>query len=152
MTTFVPLDLAHAAVCAAVHGEAFEHPWDAAAFRDLLALPTSLGALAIEGAVEGTVGDGDPAGVILLQIVADEAEILTIGVRPAHRRTGLGRALIGWAGEALRQRGAARLFLDVSTANTAARALYTTSGFAEIAHRRRYYADGSDAVIMVLDL
>ncbi|KJS42220.1 MAG: alanine acetyltransferase, partial [Rhodospirillaceae bacterium BRH_c57] len=65
---------------------------------------------------------------------------------------GLGRALIGWAGEALRQRGAARLFLDVSTANTAARALYTASGFAEIAHRRRYYADGSDAVIMVLDL
>ncbi len=144
MTAFVPLGPAHAAVCAAVHGEAFEHPWDEAAFGDLLALPTSLGVLALAGE--------DPVGLILLQVVADEAEILTIGVRPAHRRTGQGRALIAWAAEALRQRGVARLFLDVSIANAAARALYAASGFAEIAERRRYYADGSDAVIMAVDL
>lgn len=141
---FVPLGLAHAAVCAAVHGEAFEHPWDAAAFGDLLALPTSLGALVLEAE--------NPAGLILLQAVADEAEVLTIGVRPACRRQGIGHALIGWASDALRQRGVTRLFLDVSTANAAARALYAASGFTEVTVRRRYYADGSDAVIMARDL
>jgi len=135
---------AHAAVCAALHAEAFDHPWDEAAFLDLLALPTTVGALAVDG--------DDPAGLILLQVVADEAEILTIGVRPACRRKGIGHALIAWASDGLLQRGVTRLFLDVSANNDAARALYTATGFAEVAVRRRYYADGSDAVIMAADL
>ena len=36
--------------------------------------------------------------------------------------------------------------------NGAARALYAGCGFEEVGERRRYYADGEDAVIMTLAL
>jgi ribosomal-protein-alanine N-acetyltransferase len=42
--------------------------------------------------------------------------------------------------------------LEVSAANHAARTLYETSGFTRVGLRRRYYADGADALIMALDL
>ncbi|WP_198376957.1 GNAT family N-acetyltransferase, partial [Roseomonas rubea] len=74
------------------------------------------------------------------------------GVRPGARRAGLGRALMrALAAEAAR-RGAAELFLEVSEANGSARALYTGLGAAETGRRRRYYPDGSDALVLRLDL
>jgi ribosomal-protein-alanine N-acetyltransferase len=50
------------------------------------------------------------------------------------------------------QRGAARLLLEVSAANQAARALYESLGFIKQGQRRRYYADGADALILALEL
>jgi ribosomal-protein-alanine N-acetyltransferase len=49
-------------------------------------------------------------------------------------------------------RGAARLLLEVSAANQPARALYKGLGFARQGRRRRYYADGADALILALPL
>ena len=43
---------------------------------------------------------------------------------------------------------AERMMLEVSEANTAATALYLGHGFAVIDRRRRYYPDGTDALIM----
>jgi ribosomal-protein-alanine N-acetyltransferase len=40
------------------------------------------------------------------------------------------------------------MFLEVSTTNTAARALYGQAGFAQVGLRRQYYADGSDALVL----
>jgi ribosomal-protein-alanine N-acetyltransferase len=40
------------------------------------------------------------------------------------------------------------MFLEVSEANGAARALYAAAGFEEAGRRRRYYADGSDALVL----
>jgi ribosomal-protein-alanine N-acetyltransferase len=45
-------------------------------------------------------------------------------------------------------RGAAAMFLEVSDRNLPARALYAAAGFAEVGRRRRYYADGSDALVL----
>jgi ribosomal-protein-alanine N-acetyltransferase len=45
-------------------------------------------------------------------------------------------------------RGAAAMFLEVSDRNAAARALYAASGFAEVGRRRRYYADGANALVL----
>ena len=71
---------------AAIHAEAFagphDAPWSAAAFADLLA---QAGVFAAEAA----------DGFILMRAVADEAEILTLAVRPAARRGGLGGRLVG---------------------------------------------------------
>jgi ribosomal-protein-alanine N-acetyltransferase len=38
----------------------------------------------------------------------------------------------------------------VHDTNHAARALYAATGFVELARRRRYYRDGSDAVVLEL--
>ena len=59
----------------------------------------------------------------------------------------------GWrwlraAGEAAAARGANTLFLEVARSNTAAQALYAGQGFAPVGVRRRYYADGGDAMIL----
>ncbi|KQW86411.1 GNAT family N-acetyltransferase [Brevundimonas sp. Root1279] len=131
---------------AVLHAEAFvapDTPWSAAAFADLLA---QAGVFAVEH--EG--------GFILMRAVADEAEILTLAVRPAARRRGLGAVLVGEGAVAAAARGASRIFLEVAEDNAGARALYARTGFAEAGRRRGYYAgiDGvrRDALVLELNL
>ncbi len=49
-------------------------------------------------------------------------------------------------------RGAGELFLEVSEQNAPARALYARLGASEAGRRRRYYPDGSDALVLRLAL
>ena len=131
-----------ASLLAAIHAEAFppSDRWSDHTIGLLLALPGHF-ALIAEAA-------GEPVGFVIGRVAADEAEVLTLAVRPASRRGGVGRALMrALAGEAAR-RGAACLFLEVSEANDAARALYARLGAAPAGRRRRYYADGSDALVL----
>ena len=65
---------------AVLHATAFDAPWDAAAFAVLLSQP---GVFAIRA----------EDGFILCRTVLDEAEILTLAVRPSARRSGLGARL-----------------------------------------------------------
>lgn len=131
---------AFAGLFAAIHAESFDAPWGEAEFARLLDLPTSTALVA--GSSQA------PAGFILLQIAGDAAEVLTIAVRPERRRGGVGRALLSAGLDAARRAGAASLILDVSEANAPARALYASLGFTEIARRKRYYADGADALVL----
>ena len=126
---------------AALHAEAFDAPWDEAAFTTLLA---QAGVFLIEQA----------DGLILIRTVADEAEILTLAVRPSARRSGLGAQLVQQGVVEAAARGATRLFLEVAEDNVAARALYARAGFAQAGLRRRYYAraDGTSADALVLSL
>ncbi|MDI1328021.1 MAG: GNAT family N-acetyltransferase [Brevundimonas sp.] len=128
---------------AALHAEAFDAAWDAWAFESLL---DQAGVHLAE----------DPDGFILMRTVADEAEILTLAVRPGARRRGLGAELVACGAADAAARGAMRLFLEVSEDNAAARALYARAGFLEVGRRPRYYAraDGSrrDALLLALDL
>lgn len=132
-----------AARLAEAHAAAFPAPWDGAAFAVLL---DQDGVFALE----------DPGGFILLRAVADEAEILTLAVRPAARRRGLGARLVREGGTAAAARGATRLFLEVAEDNAAALALYTKAGFAEAGRRPGYYARAGggrrDALILALNL
>ena len=95
-------------------------------------------------------------GFVLLQVAADEAEILTLAVRSSARRRGTGSRLVVAAGVRASAMGARRLFLEVAEDNAAARALYATLGFEPAGRRRRYYArkDGPavDALLLVLNL
>jgi ribosomal-protein-alanine N-acetyltransferase len=99
-----------------------------------------------------------PAGELLgwagVMVVGDAAEILTVGVVPTARRTGLARRMVhALLAEAVR-RGAREAFLEVRVDNDPARALYASEGFAELGRRRGYYDGGRvDAVTMrkVLD-
>lgn len=132
-----------AARLAVLHAEAFDAPWDTAAFESLLG---QAGVHLAEG----------PDGFILMRTVADEAEILTLAVRPGARRRGVGAELVARGAAQAVARGARRLFLEVADDNEAARALYARAGFEEAGRRPRYYAraDGSrrDALLLALNL
>jgi len=99
--------------------------------------------------------NGEIRGYAILMPVADEAELLTIGVAAAHQRKGLGRAILAEMLNAARERNMRRVFLEVRSSNVTAIALYYSAGFREIGVRRGYYrnAVGSeDAVTMACEL
>lgn len=76
----------------------------------------------------------------VVQIIADEAELLTLAVDPMQQRTGLGRKLMARIETLARDHNCASIVLEVAETNTAARALYETFGFAEVGYRKNYYA------------
>ena len=86
--------------------------------------------------------------MILARVAADEAEILTLAVDPGQRRRGLGSALLRAAMDRAAGLGAMSMFLEVAVTNHAARALYAAHGFIEAGLRRRYYSDGTDALVL----
>lgn len=110
-------------------------------------------AIALQLALPGVFGSLDSRGGMLLgRVAAGEAEVLTLAVTPAMRRQGLAAALLQAAIAEARARGALALFLEVATGNAAARALYSRAGFVEVGQRRRYYADGSDALVLRMNI
>lgn len=116
---------------AALHAACFPHdPWDAVAWATLLGQPGVRGTAWVE--------HGEPVGVALLRHVADEAEILTIGILPGHRRAGAGRRLLDAALADLPP-GVGTVFLEVAIDNPAALALYTAAGFRPVGRRAKYY-------------
>lgn len=127
-----------APVLAAIHAAAFPpaEVWGPDAFALQLALPGVAALLDESG------------GFILIRVVADEAEILTLAVHPEARRQGIAARLIEAAAGLAAAAGAATLFLEVADRNTAARALYTSTGFTQAGLRKRYYPDGADALVM----
>jgi ribosomal-protein-alanine N-acetyltransferase len=128
---------AYAAVLAAIHGAAFpQEAWGASAFQVQLEMHSVLGLLDGRG------------GLALLRVTADEAEILTIGVIPAMRRRGVARALLDESVKQAQALGVRTVFLEVGIRNQAAHALYQATGFQEVGRRRRYYANGEDALIL----
>jgi [ribosomal protein S18]-alanine N-acetyltransferase len=133
---------AHAALFAAIHAAAFPpaEAWGEDAMSLQLALPGVFGLLDGRG------------GMLLARVAAEDAEVLTLAVEPGARRRGVARTLLRAAITEARARGAAALFLEVATTNLAARSLYRQAGMGEVGQRRRYYADGSDAVVLRVKL
>jgi ribosomal-protein-alanine N-acetyltransferase len=128
---------AYAPVLALLHAEAFpDEPWSAESFSTLLAQPGVVALLDEQG------------GFLVLRLVLDEAEILTLGV--VQKRAGIATGLLNTAIEQLRRHGIETLHLEVAASNLAARALYEKAGFTQSGLRRRYYADGGDALTLRL--
>ena len=126
---------------ATLHQESFSRgeQWSAQAMADLLKSPYVWAGVAL--------WQKEPVGMIMVQCVAEEAEILTLCVSSQRRRQGMARALVTWGQSIAMQEGAYRLFLEVSVKNTGAIALYEQAGFVQCGLRKRYYLDGSDAYL-----
>ena len=78
-----------------------------------------------------------------------QADVLTLGVDPAHWRQGTGAALLGALVDEARRRGHTEVMLEVRQDNPRARGLYLRHGFEEVGIRRGYYQpSGVDAVVM----
>lgn len=84
-------------------------------------------------------------------IAGDSADLQRIAICAEQRGHGLARRLLGRLFDAARLRGAERILLEVSAANVAATTLYESIGFTMIARRVRYYADGTDALVMSME-
>ncbi len=95
-------------------------------------------------------GSGGPEGYVGVRVLAGEAEIFTIAVRPDRRRAGIATALLDAVESLVRSLGAEAVHLEVAEDNAAARALYTARGYREVGRRRGYYGPNEDAVLMTL--
>ncbi|MEZ0163399.1 GNAT family N-acetyltransferase [Kineococcus sp. LSe6-4] len=77
---------------------------------------------------------GERLGCVGVRFLPDgAAEVKRLFVTPQARGTGLGRRLLTWCEDWARDRGATRLVLDTHGTLTAARSLYLSAGFEEVA-------------------
>lgn len=118
------------------HDAAGAETWDAA-----LARPEML-----------FLGIEDQSGRLVAMVSAtmtpDHADIHDLLVEPSQRRRGLARQLVRALARHAGERGIARLCLEVSENNHPARTLYEKTGFRLDGTRRKYYRDGSTALMM----
>ncbi|UNX54318.1 ribosomal protein S18-alanine N-acetyltransferase [Georgenia sp. TF02-10] len=110
---------------------------------------TYLDELAAPGRVYVAAADGDRlvgyAGIAL----GEEAQVMTVGVAPGHRRRGIGTHLLAALLDAAREAGARSVLLEVRASDDGAQALYARAGFVPVGRRRNYYvAEREDAVVM----
>jgi ribosomal-protein-alanine N-acetyltransferase len=103
-----------------------------------------LGILSMPGAQLLVARNPDVAGFALLRIVADEAELMLLAVRPEFRRSGIGSALLKSSMQTASDAGAVHYFLEVRSDNPAI-ALYENCGLVNVGVRPHYYR-GSDGV------
>ena len=91
-------------------------------------------------------------GYVNAMTVLDEGYIGNVAVAPAHRRRGVGDALLAALTVLGRERGLAFLTLEVRRGNVPARRLYGKHGFQEAGCRRNYYREPrEDAILMTLE-
>ncbi len=97
----------------------------------------------------GSEGDGQNAWFLIARQIGDEAEIMNLAVRFAHRRKGEGGALMTAACEELALRQVSRVFLEVRESNRAGISFYEKHGFAKMGHRPNYYRDPDDGAVLM---
>lgn len=129
-----------------IERDAFDQPWPYTAFERFVGESGFLVATS-DGAVVGyVVGDVTP------NFGRDIGHVKDLAVAEQARRRGVGRSLLRQSLATLAVGGADVVKLEVREGNDAARTLYRDTGF-DVARRvPRYYRDGEDALVMVLDV
>jgi ribosomal-protein-alanine N-acetyltransferase len=120
------------------------HPWSVAQVETLALGEQFCGFVACS--------DGRIVAYVLLQILAGELEVLTLGVSANQQNRGVASVLLEYVwGETQ----AVACFLEVRLSNVAALALYRKLGFVQVGVRKNYYVSGAgreDGLILRLDL
>ena len=114
--------------------------WSEAQILAEIFLPCAVTKVAYDG--------GLLVGYAIFHVIADEAELLSIAVDPTRQREGIAKAIYAETLSELKSREVQTLFLEVRVRNIGAQQFYQSLGFVETYRRKRYYADGEDAVIM----
>lgn len=130
--------LEDAPAIAELERDATLRPWSPGMVRSALESPTCRAFLV-----------GTPAvGYAVTRIVADEAELLILGVAPGARRRGLASLLLDACEAAWREAGVTQAWLDVAEHNHGARALYARRGWLGDSVRKGYYGHDEDALVL----
>jgi len=86
-------------------------------------------------------------GICVFQIVLDEAQINFFVVDQKYRKKGFGSLLMLFLIKQCEVLSIKKLFLEVSHTNFIADRFYSRFEFSTVGIRRKYYKDGSDALI-----
>ena len=143
-----PATIRDTARLAQLHRESFHRGWGEAEFDNMLAERNTL--------IQLLRMKRKVIGFVVSRMAADEAEILSIVIDPAHRGRGLSRNMLLTHLGHLAGRGVQKVFLEVEENNQPARRLYEQTGFAVVGRRERYYrqpgGEHLNALLMRRDL
>jgi ribosomal-protein-alanine N-acetyltransferase len=142
---YAPLDLDQ---MLAIERVSYPNPWSRQMFSEELDNRLCHIFVCREGEDEAQV----VLGYVCFWLFLGEMHLLNIAVDPRVRREGVGRRLLAHALDYAASRGAKVGFLEVRRSNRAAQDLYAECGFKEMGVRPRYYEDGEDAVVMLLEV
>lgn len=96
------------------------------------------------------------AGFIMLRVLGDDVELMTIAVDRKFQGKGVGAALLKASFEDLMMTPVRRMILEVAADNPAAIKLYGKFGFKKLSERKGYYArangEPATALVMARDL
>ncbi len=133
-----PARLAECGAIAALAAESLPEAWSEPQLSSEVALP------------EGRVWVAREAAALVGFLVArrelDELHVLLAGVAPAARRRGIAARL--FAAALARERGLARVHLEVREGNAGAQAFYRSQGLEAVGKRPRHYPGGEAAILM----
>ena len=120
----------------------YTYPWTRGNFADSLSTGSHCWIMEWQGAI---------VGYAVLMTGAGEAHLLNLSVALAWQRRGLGRELLLYVFDFIKENKLTAMFLEVRVSNAAARALYAQAGLREIGTRRGYYpahAGREDAIVL----
>ncbi len=122
--------------------DAYQSPWTRAAFEHELHNNPFARNYVASGQGTGL------AGYACIWLLEGELFINNLTVANAHRRHGLGRALLSHLIEVARHVDCSSAVLEVRPSNEAALRLYRSFGFDAVGRRPSYYGDGEDALLL----
>ena len=125
-----------------------KHPWSESDINSLMNPPTEVaGKIAIVAQQDET-----PIAYIGASYVCDECEIGNVCTHPSYRRMGAAKGLFDELISICKEQSIEKIFLEVSSTNEAAIALYKSIGFVQYNIRPNYYGSGDDALLFVYNL
>jgi ribosomal protein S18 acetylase RimI-like enzyme len=136
--TIRPARISECAEIAALAALLLPETWSEAQLSSEVALP--------EGRVWVARGERALLGFLVARRELDELHVLLTGVAAAARRRGTASRLFGAVLE--RERGLARVQLEVRESNAGAQAFYRALGFHPSGRRPRHYPGGEAAILM----
>lgn len=89
----------------------------------------------------------DILGYAVFHLMGPDSELLSIAANAPHQRAGIGTALLNAGLANLDFAKGDKMFLEVREGNTKARRFYEKYGFEPYAERKKYYADGENAIL-----
>ena len=90
--------------------------------------------------------------VITYSFLDDSADIADIVVKKEFRKMGLAKSLLSRAEEHIKENKKKKIFLEVRENNIPAVNLYEGFGYSTINIRKKYYADGENAKVMLKEI
>ena len=118
----------------------FPDPWSRRSFAESL----------IETQVESWVVEiqNRIIGYMIALWVSDETHILNLAVEVEYRRRGIATQMLTALEDFASRQGCSHFWLEVRSSNVAAQKFYDKHGFKPLGHRKHYYRNGEDALIM----
>lgn len=128
-----------AAAFALAQARPYTAKWSASALAEEISRPDSIFLVAEGG-----------RGYALARVVERDCRLLDLAA--ASDGAGCGRALLSALTLAAKARGCAKVSFEASAGNERALAFYAKAGAHVVGRRPKFYYDGSDAVLMDLDI